>query len=42
MARVARAVVMAMRVAGDKEGKGSKAMATGIRVAGKQQQWQRQ
>ncbi len=31
---------MAMRVASNKEGKGSKAMETVTRVAGKQRQWQ--
>jgi hypothetical protein len=35
MARVARVMAMVMRVVGDKEGKGGKAMATGTRVAGK-------
>ncbi len=32
-----RGIVMAMRVASDKEGKGSKAMAMVTRVAGEQQ-----
>ncbi len=32
--RAARAMVMMMRVAGNKEGKGDKAMATVTRVAG--------
>jgi hypothetical protein len=35
-ARAARENVMAMRVAGAKEGKGGKVMAMGTRVAGKQ------
>jgi hypothetical protein len=34
-ARVARAMEMMMRVAGDEEGKGSKAIAMATRVAGK-------
>jgi hypothetical protein len=33
-------MVAALRVAGDKEGEGSKAMATATRVVGEQQQWQ--
>jgi hypothetical protein len=33
-ARAARAMATAMRVAGNKEGKGDKAMATAIRIAG--------
>ncbi len=33
-ARVARAMVMAMRVAGDEESKGGKTMAMGTRVTG--------
>jgi hypothetical protein len=35
-ARVARAMAVVMRVAGNKEGEGSKAMAMATRVAGKQ------
>ncbi len=31
----AKAMVMAMKVVGDKEGKGGKAMATATRMAGK-------
>jgi hypothetical protein len=34
-ARDARAMVMAMRVAGDEEGEGNKAMAMVTRIAGK-------
>ncbi len=34
-ARAARVMVMTMRVAGSREGKGSKAMATATRVVGK-------
>ncbi len=34
-ARAARAMVMAMRVVGNKEGEGSKVMVTGTRVTGK-------
>ncbi len=40
MVRAARAMAMGIRVAGDKEGKGSKAMAIGTRVAG--ERWWRQ
>jgi hypothetical protein len=35
MAMAAKAMVMAMKVVGDKEGKGGKAMATATRMAGK-------
>jgi hypothetical protein len=41
MASAARAMAMAMRAAGNEEGKGGKAMAMGTRVAGKQWQQQR-
>jgi hypothetical protein len=34
MARAARAMAMAMRVVGNKEGKGNKAMAMVTRIAG--------
>ena len=34
MVRAARAMVMAMRVVGDEEGEGSRAMVTATRVAG--------
>jgi hypothetical protein len=37
MAMVAKAMATAMKVAGDKEGKGSKAMAMVTKMAGKQQ-----
>ncbi len=36
----ARVMVMTMRVAGDEEGKGGKAMVMGTRVMGKQRRWQ--
>jgi hypothetical protein len=40
MAMTAKAMAMAMKVVGDKEGKGGKAMAMATRLAGKrQQQW---
>jgi hypothetical protein len=35
MVRAARVMASAMRVGGNKEGKGSKRMATGTRVVGK-------